>query len=129
MPAQEIAFLNQRAVLWCVTGTDRYGQPTITDAPIEVPVAWTTQRNEIPSKDGTSVGLGATAIVDRRIAIESLMWLGNLSDWPDGQDPRTAADGTEVMVVKSYTETPDLKKRHATRSVGLMRYREQPPNG
>lgn len=120
MPPLETSSLFQKAVLFPRTGTDRYGQPT-TGSAVEIPCRWKTERREVVTSTGDTIGLDATVTVDRKIAIGSLMWLGTLKDWnASGSSP--GISDTELHEVKVYDETPDIKGRAAYRDVGLMRY-------
>lgn len=123
MPAFETMDLEQVAVLWGKSGTDDYGQPTTATA-IEIPVRWLTKRDEVVDAQGNTIALDATVVVERQIAVGSLMALGNLSYWVG---TGSAGDESEVMEVVTYEETPDLKGREIRRSVGLKRFRDALP--
>lgn len=127
MPDQEIAFLTQFAVLWPKAGYDAYGQPAVGDA-VQIPVRWNTERREVLQPNGNTIAFDASAVVRQKIAIGSHMWLGELVDWygtGSGSGSVDTADD-EVMVVKNYTETKDLKGRAVFREVMLMRLHNKP---
>jgi hypothetical protein len=119
MPFQEVAFLEQTALLWAASGVDRYGQVTVLP-PVEIPVRWLTKRREVLDAKGNTIALDAQAVVRQRIAVGSHLWLGNLVQWYGTGTGSSLAD-EELMEVKTYDETPDLKDRGVFRIVGLMR--------
>ncbi len=138
---QELHMLKQHAVLWPFSGYDRYGQP-IVDFPVQICVRWLDKRREVLDPKGNTVALDATAVVDRRIQQGSWLWKGSLEDWYNGvitgnryqvgtapgapaYQLGSAAFDNELMEVKTYDETPDIKARHAFRTVGMIRI----PNG
>ena len=123
MPDIEVASLTDLAVLWPFTGYDDYSQPTVGN-PIQIPCKWHTSRQEALDAKGDTITLDAMVIVDRKIHVDSLMWLGLVSEW-SGQNfigTGTSPD-EELMVVKLYNQTNDIKGRASFRQVGLMRYR------
>lgn len=121
MPHQELAYRKQKAVLWPLEGTDGYGQPVVSDAAVELDVRWVAKRSEVLDPQGRTIAVDATAVVDREIAVGSSMWLGELAAFdPDDED-------NDVMEVKAYNETPDIKNRVARRTVGLLRRGESLP--
>lgn len=117
MPGPEARDLPHAAVLQRVGPSDRYGQPTVLP-PEEIAVRWNTRRNLQLEAKGQKVSLDATAVVAVEIAVGSRMWLGTLEAW------NAAAVRTEVMEVKSYTETWDVKGRYATRTVGMLKAKD-----
>lgn len=122
MPDIEVSDLDQTAVLWPATGAvDRYGEPAVGDGE-EIAVRWEWRQSEAPGPQGGTILLDAVAVVNQAITKGSLMWLGELADWPG-----TADGGDEdVMRVATYGEIPDLKGRSIRRVVGLQRHKGQP---
>lgn len=125
MPSPEKTDLRQKAVLWVPNGVNKYGEKTFAD-PIEISVRWNTQRRATLDGKGNTVMLDATAVVDRVIAIGSEMWLGELEDW---YGTGSVSGDDELMYVKTYNETPDLRNREKMQTVGLMKAKETPDNG
>ena len=118
MPAQELSHLYQTAVLWSVSGIDRYGQPTM-DTPVEIHLRWDDSSHTSLDPQGNRVRVDATALVDQDIAVGSELWLGTLDDWVGtgtGQD-----DETIVMTVKTFNSTPDVRGRYYTREIGMLK--------
>ena len=117
MPAPEVSDRYQDAVLWPANGWDNHGRPTV-GTPCGIKVRWLTKRSRVQDAQGNTLMLDATAIVGQRITVGSRMWLGDLDDWLG-----VGSGGTdnELMEVKAYNETPDLKGRFTQKTVGLMR--------
>lgn len=119
MPAPETNARHQKAVLWPFTGVNNHGAPTVGD-PEQIIVRWVHSKRETLDPQGNTIALDATVIVDEDIAIGSEMWLGELEDW---YGTGTAPDDSEVMTVKTFNKTPDIKGRVFRRELGLMRKR------
>src|SRR5665213_596757 len=120
MPSTTIRWLYQRAVLFPFVGVyDAFGQPTL-GVPVEIPVRWITKRREILDKHGNTIALDASADVAQTIKVDSVIWLGTLANW---NGTGSGLPDTELMMVKSYDETPDGKGRSLKRNIGMMRYR------
>ena len=127
MPAPEVVDRYQTAVLWPFSGYDAYGAPTV-GPPVELAppygVRWTWKRREVMDAKGNTVALDASVVTDRKVAPDSLMWLGTLAGW---YRVGSAGRPDEVMLVVSHDETPDIKNRAVRREMGLKRYRETLP--
>ena len=117
MPAIEQSDRHQKAVLWPANGYDNNGRPTV-GSPKEIRVRWLTNQTRVQDAQGNTISIDGTAIVDLKIAVGSQMWLGELEDWLG-----VGSGGTdnEMMEVKTYADTPDIKGRFTMRTVGLMR--------
>lgn len=122
MPPLESLGRTQKAVLMSASGADAYGEP-LRGTPVEIMVRWNTKRTQMLTSKGEVVALDATAVVGQRIEIGSQMWLGALVDWYGTGSGQT---DDELMEVKTYSETPDLKGRNSLKTVGLMRFRNTP---
>jgi hypothetical protein len=124
MPSPEYADLYQRAVLWPFAGRDGFGQE-IVGPPVEIAVRWLTGRVERLQADGTTITYDASARTgSQQVTVGSRMWLGTLLNWsenPYGTGTGVGGVEEEVMYVKDYHETPDIKNRFAYRIVYLMR--------
>ncbi len=127
MPAQELSHRFQDAVLWPRAGYDNYGQATVHGAVDLVAaegtgVRWVTTNAEALDPQGNTITLDAKAIVDRRIDIGSLMFLGAYDELCG------TGEGNEgLMQVKTYQEAQDVKGRVVAKEVGLMRFRDSFP--
>lgn len=134
MPAPEDSDLNQWAILWPPTGAYTAGGLPVYGSPEVIKCRWKFKRIQIISADGTPVALDATALVDQRIKLQSRMWLSSVDDEDEvldewyglGPGSGSGGEGTEVMIVETYSETPDVKNQNRTRRVGLKRWRDQP---
>lgn len=124
MPAFETMDRYQVAVLWPKTGTNRNGQPIVSPTPVQIRVRWDDQQAERLDPQGNTIRIDATVVVDREIEVGSIMYKGSISDFAGtGSDEEPAG----LMLVKSYDETPDIKKRFKRRVVTLMRYTDSLP--
>lgn len=134
MPPPETFERHDRAVLLEFAGVDSYGE-IVRRAPVELTVRWETAdvflpggRREVRDPQGNTIALDALVVVAREIPVDSLMWKGTLEEWV-GSGTGTGSDSptSELMIVKWYSEIPDLKGRHVRRLVGLMKYRSEVP--
>ncbi len=116
MPAIEIMHQYQSAVLWALSGVDRYGQ-NIVAAPVEIKVRWVIDRRESRDAKGNPIQLDATVDSAQRIIPGSSMWLGTLAAWNAG------VTNPEVMEVVNYKETPDIYNRAVKYTSSLVKYK------
>jgi hypothetical protein len=130
MPDQEVAYLDQTAIVFPRTGYGPDGQPTV-GPPYELTpplgVRWLTKRTEVLDAKGNTIMLDGTAITAQPVLVGSWMWLGSLSAWY-GTGSAYAALDQELMEVKYYNETPDLKNRASFHTIGLMRLHNRAPD-
>ena len=134
MPGFERRDLYQKAVLWPVSGRDRYSEYT-HGSPVNIDVQWTgnpDQKETVDAK-GNTVVIDATAAVHQRIAVGSLVWLAPRNDvdsleqcYGTGTSTGSAALDPELFYVKSYDQSEDIKGRHIARQITLMRYKRKP---
>jgi len=122
MPDQEVAFLDQKAVMWAWVGTDRYGQPKVLP-PVEVDVRWDDTTTEVTDPHGAVRKIDAEVVVDQDVPVRSIMWRGALVDLPDIHlIPKVG-----IMQVVKFDKTGDLKARAVFRMVFLMRWKDTLP--
>ncbi len=127
MPAMELTFLRQRAVLWARSVSsapyDAHGQLKV-QAPVEIPVRWNNAAKQMPGPEGNPITVDATVIVKRDVDVGSIMWEGTLADWYG-----TGSEGEEstLMEVVASAVTLDLKGRVARRELGLRFFRDTLP--
>jgi hypothetical protein len=122
VPPVETADLVFTITLWPAAGTDVYAE-VIRGEPVEIMASWELRRRDTQSAKTGAVALDGLAFVGRRIAIGSLVYLGDYDAW---LGTGSGADDNDLMTVVSYDEVPDLKGRQITRTVGLRRYRDAP---
>lgn len=113
MPPISRKSLRQRAVYWAYSGTDRNGDPVLS-SPVEIKVRWETDRSESINDDGTPISIDGNVKVDRAIVVNSVLWLGRLSELP--------TPVTNPMIVVSTSDTPNMKGRVIERWVVLRKY-------
>jgi hypothetical protein len=120
--------LNQRAVLWSVTGRDEYNNVTV-GPPVEINVRWKSLSEEERAATSDTVQLDSMAVVPRRVAIDSQMWLAPLLNRPALEQwygTGSAGHENEIMTVASYHETPSLNAREVRKVVGLRKHTTTP---
>lgn len=127
MPAFETMDLTEKALLWETTGgLDQYGQYAyeFLDSPVQRCVRWVEKRSLASDANGNPLSLDATVIMDREVAVGSLMWRGSLTDLPG---TGTAAPETDLMIVVLRSRTKDIKGRYTRWSYGLTRFKDTLP--
>lgn len=126
MPPIEETDLLDTALLWRAIGYDSHGQRTFGD-PAEIRCRWLTNKHVVLDPKGSNIISDGVVVVDEDIDIGSLMWLGTLEDW-NGMFGAVGSSAvpSDLMQVKSFKSTPDVRARVARREVGVMRYRDLP---
>lgn len=120
MPSPEQVNRYQAATLWAADGTyTASGQPK-RGTPVEIRVRWDDTRKEMLDKDGNTITVDASAVVDRDIPVHSLMRLGELAEWLGTGSSLADEELREVMM---FNKVPDIRNRFAFREVGMMRWR------
>lgn len=135
MPDISVALAWQVGVLWVAKGPDRNGQVAVSASPFEVNWRLNKNRAEVIGPDGNVLRvemsaliggrLDGTPLIPQRVNVGSVMWLGRIANLPSGGDYFGQLE--ELLQVKGYVETPDVKARYSTRTVGLMRLRDSYP--
>lgn len=127
MPALEVSDLKQKAVLWVRTGYDNFGQPTVSNKPVEIRCRWTWTHREIVDPQGNTIAIDANVAVAQDIPENSHLWLGTLKEWNALHSGASQPDQNlcEVKVVK---KTPDVKGRVRRRELSLMRLHDSGAN-
>lgn len=115
----ETADLHQKAVLCSRVGRDRYGNPLLDD-PVEIDTRWEKTHKESIDPNGQPVLISEQVVVDREIAIGSILWLGELSSF--------GTPYTNLREVVEYRETPDIKGVYYRRVVGLRNWSNHLPD-
>ena len=118
MPAIETADRHQTAMLWPASGQGDYGKHKVT-APIQIKVRWEDRQSETVDSQGNTIGTNATVVVDRVIAVGSIMWLGKKDDLADPP--------VNLKEVVDYSAIPDVKGRKTRRVVKLVRHSNKLP--
>ena len=81
---------------------------------------WNTRRNRALDPQGNTILLDASAVVEREIPVGSIVWLGELAEW---SGTGSGDVETELMEVKTYRETPDVRNGEVRRVIGMMKYK------
>lgn len=125
MPQPESTHRLQDAVLWAQTGVDRYGEPVVGTAQA-IKVRFNAAKKRVLTPEGKTITLDGTAIVNQAIAVGSLLFIGTLTTYV-GTGSGSGSDDAQLLQVKSYNDTPDIKNRSSLKEVGLMRFRNALP--
>ena len=104
--------LNQKAVVWTITGRNRFGEYTVTTGR-EISVRVEKALTESLDPQGNKVTYPMIMYVGETLTIGDLVWVGEADDLP--------SPVTDVMQVVDYEEIPDIKGNNFVRSVTLQR--------
>jgi hypothetical protein len=118
MPAIGKRNLKQDAVLWAASGTDDYGEVTVSAA-IGIKVRWERENKEAIDALGATIAFEDAAFVDRDIADGSILWLGKLANLPNQPE--------DLRQVIQFAKIPDIKGRNFSRVVGLIKFSDALP--
>ena len=116
--SMETDYRTQKATYWAKAGDNDYGEPTVS-AGIEISVRWEQSKEDGLGNQSNSIPYDASVVVDRVIAVGSIMWLGKLLDLP--------TTTTDLFQVADYDEIPDIKGRKYRRVLKLLRYGDTLP--
>jgi hypothetical protein len=125
MPPVELMGRHQKAIYWPATATrNRYGQQIVSvTLRKELQVRWDDMTlKENLSPDSTKKTRTATVIVDRELAMRSLMWLGSEDDLPAGGIPTS-----DLLEITEDLSDQDIKGRVTKWAYGLSRYTDTLP--
>jgi len=122
MPPIERDARHQKAVLWTKAGVDGYANPTLNE-PEEIEVRWQWTRRNVLDATKKTVVIEAIVVTDRRIEVDSILWLGGLDDIPGTSYVPTS----NIMIVKFNDEVPDIRGRETRYTLQLMRYTDTLP--
>ena len=110
----------QKAVLWAYSSTDETGDPVVSAA-AEISCRWEHRKSQIVGPEGKPVAVDAEVWVTSEIALDSILWKGELTDLPN------PVENVDLYVVVAYNEIPDLWDRTRERTVLLARYGQSLP--
>lgn len=104
----------QNATLWAAgTESTSTGRKKVL-ASVAIKVRWEDEEHDVLGAGGETIKAHTLVVVDRDIAIGSLMWLGKRANW-------TAAVG-DLKEVVSFSKVPNIKGTRFRRVVSLIRY-------
>lgn len=118
MPSIEKRNLKDYAVLWIASIKDNYGEFKVS-TPIEIRVRWESLITASSDPQNTVETNTTDVLVDREIAIGSILWHGKLTNLPDTL--------TDLYKVSESDITPDLKNRFYQRSVRITKHSNELP--
>jgi len=113
MVTQEESFCNQKAVVWKQTGTDNYGNPTVT-SPTQILIRFDKQQGETLDTNSQVLKTVATIVLKEDIANGGIIWLGHIDDLP--------ASPTPLYEVIDFSKIVDVKGRHPRRVAKAIRF-------
>ena len=119
MPPIETRKRKQDAVLWAYSGSDRDGDITVSSTKIALKVRWQIGKVQQRNTDSELVTVDGLAVVDREIAVHSIMWKGKVAD--------AVEPYSNLWEVVDYSEIPSLKANRFRRIVLLNRYSNELP--
>ena len=120
MPAMEQMDRNQKAVLLARIGSDDYDAPVVSTA-TELDVRWVQTKTQGIDPQGNTIAYDVSAVVDREIAIDSIMWLGTLEAF------NALSDYTDLYQVSNMRIAPSIKGKYKRYTAQLMRYQNKLP--
>lgn len=121
MPSLEVEGLRQKAVLWPLAAYDKHGDQKV-NSPVEIDARWESGLREQINDNDRPIAINATIMVDRDIAIGSLLWLGELDELPDSGSP------TGLVEVVNFDKIPDTKARKFQRTVTVKKWKQDLPD-
>lgn len=107
--------MKQKAVYWGLSTLDAFGKPMYED-PVEIDCRWEKVQEEFVDANGDRVISKAKLIVDRDLELKGVLWLGELEDLIETDDPKENDDAWEIRLFK---KTPDFKGTKFIREVYL----------
>lgn len=107
-----------KAVYWAFSSLDMHGQPTVSAA-TELDVRWEHGLAQEITPQTNPQSVDATVWVKQDVTVQSVMWLGALTDLP--------SPVTDVLEVIEFQKIPDIKGRDYERVALLRRYADSLP--
>lgn len=104
--------------MWTFSSYDSHGEPTVID-PVEIDTHWESGLRERMGENDNPIAISGTILVDRDIALNSILWLGELVDLP--------ASPTNLVEVVDFDKIPDDKGRKFQRTVFVKKWKEDLP--
>lgn len=98
--------LNEKCVVWPVTGRDKFGQPTY-GAAVERDCHWENKAVLFRNAKGEEVVSRAVVYLEVAVGRGSMMWWGELTDVPDSADPKSDSN-TDVFEVQQEGRISDV---------------------
>jgi hypothetical protein len=107
--------MKQKAVYWAPSGVDEFGKPEY-DTPEEIDCRWEDKQEEFITPNGEREISHAKLIVDRDLLKKGVMWLGELDDVTDEDNPKNNDGAWEI---RAFMKTPNFKGTAFLREVYL----------
>jgi hypothetical protein len=111
---------HQKAVLWAYHSNGNQGETRVVSTAVELDVRWEEKQTERLDPQNKPIATDYDVVVDRDVAIGSILWFGELDDW-------TLASATDYRQVVTSEKVTDLRGRNPRRVLGLIRYTDELP--
>lgn len=95
----------QKAVYWDRSGVDNFGAPAFAVG-VEIDCRWEDGLVQAINDKGEQITAKSTVYVDREMKVGDMLWLGELADITDADNPRNNEGAWEI---KSFNKLPNLK--------------------
>lgn len=131
MPDLEVADLYERAVGWLADGrANARGENIVASDAVELICQWDDSARQMRSPKGDVVTVSSQVDVDQAVPIGSILFRGSIEDLANLEAvtvenvTQPAADLATLWEVVALDETPDMRSRVSTRTLGVNRYSE-----
>jgi hypothetical protein len=112
----EPSILHQRAVYWTPDGgTDDYGKPSYS-TPVEIKCRWHDEINQVLDAAGNTVTTRSKVFVDRDLALDGILRLGDLTTLTDPTKPFSNGNAWRIQ---NLSKIPDENAKKWVRTVFL----------
>jgi hypothetical protein len=128
MPAFETMDLYGRALLWEFRRWNDAAEPVVAADPEEIAVRWVNKKYEVLNAKTQTQALDAQVVTDRFVPLESIIWhapdptVSALEQWNGTGSGSANARDDELMQVKVFNSSDDVKGRFLRTTLGCMRY-------
>ncbi len=119
MPAMEVAFRFDYAVLWEANGVDRDNEEQVK-TPYELLVRWDDRFSQMRDSTGKLVRIDASIITDQDVPMSSILWQGMFKDLPV-----PVIDNLYKVIAVEVIN--DIRGGETYREYGLTRYKRTLP--
>jgi len=103
------------AVYWSQAGLSVFGKPTWNE-PVEIACRWEDAKEEFINPNGEVQVSNAKLIVDRDLVVKGVIWMGELDDVFDTDEPKNNEGAWEII---HFKKTPSFKGNKYLREVYL----------
>jgi hypothetical protein len=125
MPDPDLGYQERTTyvVIWDRDGEDDFGQPRVSDTPVEHLVRWKDVTREVAGPNDSKIAIDVELVLNRDVAPGAAVWRGRLEDL-SGTDPQPP---DTIKRVVTFNKTPDAKGRAFRRTATLARLKDTLP--